>query len=729
MKFAASLGALLINLSLWTFSLAAEDRSPERVCYDACFACLKPVHFDDVLRNQTGFTKTCYSPKAIISLYLCLDVYCTPGAVEVGLGSYNETCREKAHIVLPPFDLISNYTADDVKRVRRFEQNETDEGVLFREVVVPSEHWFGIWWDTLDSVAYTYTYHDVYGRAMITFWIVVVAIGVLNHAILHIANLQMVRNYSSRSGGRFWNFYNWALNCITVPAFMGDQCAQKVGWGTVPPQIQSLTLFAFLLLNIALSILGYRIVPVNMYFPSTAKQLLRYVSDRTGIISWANFPVIWLFGMRNNLLMWLTGWDFGTYNNFHRWVARIATLQAVVHSIGYTWLIVLEGGWEYYLFWWNYMFWWVGEVATIVMSLLVGASFYWIRRQQYELFLVVHIIMSIILLITMLAHVSIFQGEYDVFFWVPCFIWVGDRVIRALRIAAFNPKLWDTWATSIYHPSSNIVRLVVPWSSSLYKPAPGTFYYIHVLNGPRCWESHPFTVAMVTDEGQQGSKLLGEQVPLLDGTVAEQSSDPADSQNILSDSRTMTFLIRPYDGFTSRLRDAASAVWPKNVPQRVLIDGPYGHTRPLHLFDNVTFIVGGSGIVVPLSYLQRLTGPTAPRSVKIHWAVREPAFALDVLQTDIADALGSTNLSVEIHLTTHTPQDELNEWPSQVTLRRGRIDASDVVRKRSEEVVGESLAIIACGPAQMADDARKTVADLLRNGVMKVEYFEESFQW
>lgn len=37
------------------------------------------------------------------------------------------------------------------------------------------------------------------------------------------------------------------------------------------------------------------------------------------------------------------------------------------------------------------------------MSLLVGASFYWIRRQQYELFLVVHIIMSIIVLITMLA--------------------------------------------------------------------------------------------------------------------------------------------------------------------------------------------------------------------------------------------------------------------------------------------------------------------------------------
>ena len=68
-------------------------------------------------------------------------------------------------------------------------------------------------------------------------------------------------------------------------------------------------------------------------------QILRYVSDRTGIISMANFPLIWLFGMRNNLVIWLTGWDFGTYNNFHRWVARIATVQAVVHSVGYTILI------------------------------------------------------------------------------------------------------------------------------------------------------------------------------------------------------------------------------------------------------------------------------------------------------------------------------------------------------------------------------------------------------
>lgn len=65
-------------------------------------------------------------------------------------------------------------------------------------------------------------------------------------------------------------------------------------------------------------------------------QYSRYVADRTGIISLANMPLIWLFGTRNNALLWVTGWDFATYSNFHRWVARIATVQAAVHSVAYT---------------------------------------------------------------------------------------------------------------------------------------------------------------------------------------------------------------------------------------------------------------------------------------------------------------------------------------------------------------------------------------------------------
>lgn len=249
-----------------------------------------------------------------------------------------------------------------------------------------------------------------------------------------------------------------------------------------------------------------------------------------------------------------------------------------------------------------------------------------------------------------------------------------------------------------------------------------------MLGGPRFWESHPFTVASVLDHGQDVTKLMGEQVPLLETDDTDLHGDGEDFEDLDSEACAMTFLIRPYDGFTSRLRDMAANAWPSKVPLRVLVDGPYGYTQPFHLYDNVIFVVGGSGIVVPLSYLQSLTAANSSRSVQIHWAVREPAFALEVLRNDIGDALGSSNLSVEVHFTSYA-RDDMSDWPSQVTLRSGRIDARSTILSARAKAGEGSLAVVACGPAQMADDARKTVVDLLGQGAKRIEYFEESFQW
>ena len=65
-------------------------------------------------------------------------------------------------------------------------------------------------------------------------------------------------------------------------------------------------------------------------------QLWRYIADRTGIIAFANLPFLWLFAVRNDFVLWITGWSFATANNFHRWIARVATVEAILHSIGYS---------------------------------------------------------------------------------------------------------------------------------------------------------------------------------------------------------------------------------------------------------------------------------------------------------------------------------------------------------------------------------------------------------
>lgn len=44
--------------------------------------------------------------------------------------------------------------------------------------------------------------------------------------------------------------------------------------------------------------------------------------------------------------------------------------------------------------------------ATVLMCAIVAFSFYWIRRQQYELFLIAHIVLSILVLVTMAGYAS-----------------------------------------------------------------------------------------------------------------------------------------------------------------------------------------------------------------------------------------------------------------------------------------------------------------------------------
>ena len=75
---------------------------------------------------------------------------------------------------------------------------------------------------------------------------------------------------------------------------------------------------------------------IGYSWSAVSAQTWRYLADRTGVIAYANLPLIWMFSGRNNIFIWLTGWHFSTFNLFHKHIARIATLQAIFHSIGYT---------------------------------------------------------------------------------------------------------------------------------------------------------------------------------------------------------------------------------------------------------------------------------------------------------------------------------------------------------------------------------------------------------
>lgn len=350
-------------------------------------------------------------------------------------------------------------------------------------------------------------------------------------------------------------------------------------------------------------------------------------------------------------------------------------------------------------------------------------------------------------LLTCHSHVLPFGEEYLAFIWPCAAIWILDRLFRAGRIFAFDWRFWATKAETRYDPKSHTVRLVVPLTGCLYKPGPGTYYYIYVLDDSRFWESHPFTIAYVSgseqetvDSTQLSSRFdtsrCSDSAPL---TVAQRGRTPSEDEALLCSSqkstRSMVFLIRPYNGFTSRLQTHQNP--------RVLVEGPYGHTQPLHDFAHVLFITGGTGIAVPLSYLDVLLASSRVVDVHIIWAVREQAFARDVIRTDLHAKLRSEKLRLAVHVTQRDQEtmsegnhstklnnnDRNDSVEDCVHLRDGRPDVSTEVQEAAKAADKQRLAVVACGPPQMADEARRAVVEVLGMGFGGVEYFEESFSW
>ncbi|RAR08078.1 ferric-chelate reductase [Stemphylium lycopersici] len=719
-----------------------------KFCPLACETVANYATFNDTDPSLSRKVNACLSDLRITSLYLCFDGYCeNDGEVAKWIAGQNPWCYNHANVTLPSLqDVVSQWPPESKAKVERISATEALTFPHLDHLVIPESTFFDRVFTTMHIAFWEYDIHLVYGWCMYYFWIAVIAVGVTTRLCALIGKLQYRnRDYQSlpevepntplKSSGAFALPRAWLKRHITTPAAFGDRCSRPWGWCTIPARVQSLTILLFVSLNIVLCSCSYRLTEGNIYWPEKSAQLLRYVSDRTGIISLANFPLVWLFGMRNDVLIWITGWGFGTYNAFHRWVARVATVQAVIHSVGYTVMILESGGWPSFLKHWTKHYFWNGEVATIAMCGLLAFSVYGIRRSHYEVFLFTHILLSIAALWSMYYHVEIFTaGEWNIFIW-PCLaVWVADRLLRLARIVAFSRSPLNVPARASFDSNSNLVRLDVDGSKSVIAPKPGTYYYIHVLDDLlHAYQSHPFTLAYVApDVDIRGSTPLS---PLASRPAPWRSSSASSSESDLLLANTtskactnLVFLVRPYNGFTSRLRSSC-LLHPKKL--RVLIDGPYGHTLPLRTFTNVLFVVGGTGIAVPLSHLADLLSASSyVQNVKVVWAVREHAFLASVLR-DFEGALGDERVEMEVHITRdeQVMNDVLGRDLKSVSLMAHRPDVHRVVEEAAENAKHQRLAVVACGPSLMADQARKASVDMLGTGHTGVEYFEESFKW
>jgi ferredoxin-NADP reductase len=159
----------------------------------------------------------------------------------------------------------------------------------------------------------------------------------------------------------------------------------------------------------------------------------------------------------------------------------------------------------------------------------------------------------------------------------------------------------------------------------------------------------------------------------------------------------------------------------------------------LHKYSNVLFIIGGAGIAIPLSYLNLLLSSSSKaESIKMIWAVREESFLQETMSIDFRGLLSDERLSLEAYVTgyetasVHDLEEiaDMGEHIEGVRIHKGRPNVrQEIVNFAEEAGKGGDVAVTACGPARIADDARASVVEMLGNGYGRMEYFEESFNW
>lgn len=204
---------------------------------------------------------------------------------------------------------------------------------------------------------------------------------------------------------------------------------------------------------------------------------------------------------------------------------------------------------------------------------------------------------------------------------------------------------------------------------------------------------------------------------------------------------TLTFYVRPYEGWTKRLKEQCLRSGYTCHPT-LHIEGPYGHRVSLGEFEHVVMITGGTGISVATAYLQDLLGGSRgdgeggdgygrSQQIDLHWTVREAALFGELCQRELAAPEGNSMVQMRFYCSREQGLEGVDrEALGGRVVEKGRAPTQDIISKAAAEarVSCARVAVLVCGPVGMADEARKAVCEA-RKEYAGVEYFEEVYGW
>ncbi|KAJ6570966.1 ferric reductase NAD binding domain-containing protein [Mycena vulgaris] len=472
----------------------------------------------------------------------------------------------------------------------------------------------------------------------------------------------------------------------------------------------------------------------------------RYYANRAGFIAATQFPLLIALGMKNNIITC----DFDKLNLLHRIVARVLCVLLWLHAGGR----VSPGKAENMEYFGEGWFRW-GWVSATALTLLCVLSVRPLRNRGYEMFLLAHFFVAVILLVGSYIHAnSKSEGQYV---WPSFVVWGLDRFVRFVRVSIVNGGYLNLLGkkrtqtsplnarVDVVSPHLLRVSIFLP---DIFSWSPGQVAYLSVPSVSRTpWESHPFTISSIDASGTASAS------PVESGASSKHEKQESMDTVVVPTpgySKELVFLLRVRGGFTKRLLDAATA---SDSPAAfaAFVDGPYCAPPPVRGFGSVLLFSGGSGVSYTLPLLLDLiwgcktgTNPACGRVVFV-WAIREreQIRAVSDALFRAVDGLDAQSLGLEIHIhittsvedtdgdaeSAETDAEKVTDNDEQllrfpfIRICEGRPDVDALVRAEVAAAAG-TMVVNVCGTRGLSEHVRKALraetsgSDVLRGGAM-----------
>ncbi|PWW71916.1 hypothetical protein C7212DRAFT_230013 [Tuber magnatum] len=254
------------------------------------------------------------------------------------------------------------------------------------------------------------------------------------------------------------------------------------------------------------------------------------VGSRAGTMALINFVPLFISG-QINILASFPGFAWENYSHMHRWIGHVAVTQGLTHSVA----------------------------SSLLGPFLLCPQF--IRRRLYEIFLTLHVVLSITFLGvgSKLPFVKFYLIAITASWGGVLCIWFFYILYRNLSVG-----------TVTLHHDNDTVRISLRVSKA-WVPCAGHYFFLRMPRvSPFAFTRfHPFTIAWW-------------------------ERDPGGS------SITISFLIHPHNGFMKNLLSTHRSML------KTLLEGPYSHEEDYGLYGMVVLFASGIGIASYLTYIKRI---------------------------------------------------------------------------------------------------------------------------